>query len=93
MHHFTPESSQVECLSGLIECQAITAASDDCSFFRISRQGYVRLVKDHRKRILGVQLYHYDAVKRWTSEKKDPLLLEPQYTIEVIIITIDNELS
>lgn len=85
MHHFTPETSQLESLSEPIECEAITAASDDCSVFRISRQGYVRLVKDHRKRILGVQLHYYDTVKRWTSEKRDSLLLEPQYTIEVII--------
>lgn len=83
MHLATNSSSalSVEGLTEPIECESITTGINELSLFRMSKKGFVRLVRDNRKRFYAVELFHYDPKNVFPEDKTKPL--KPLYTFEV----------
>lgn len=71
----------IEPLCEPIECESIITGLTDFSLFKMAKKGYIRLVKDNRKRRYALELFNHDSSKVFPQDKSQPL--KPLYSFEV----------
>ena len=72
----------IESLTDPIECDSIVASIPDFSLFKVPKKGFIRLVKDNRKRRYALELFNHDSSKVFLQDKSLPL--KPLHSFEVI---------
>ena len=82
-------SSAIEHLTDLIECKSILTAIDGFGLFRIAKRGFMRLIKDNRKRLHAVELFNYEK----TAAEKNKSTLKPLYSFEVMCMKVKRRIK